>query len=83
VSHKIEKWHSINQENREDLFFKHDEEYIEADRSPTNFDSTSEEEDSLTINNTQILSNSSSMIKRVPGKYKGEIATSGKFKLSL
>ncbi len=48
VSSKIEKWHSLNQANREDLFFQRDEEYVEMDRSPTNFDSSSDESDLAT-----------------------------------
>jgi hypothetical protein len=46
VSKKIDKWHTLSQVNKDELLiFERDEEYIEADRSPTHFGSSSEEEE--------------------------------------
>jgi hypothetical protein len=47
VSLKIDKWHIKNQNNKEELLFSKDEEYVELDRSPTNFETSSEEDDSI------------------------------------
>ena len=37
---KIEKWHNKNMKNKGHIFIK-DEDFVELDRSPTNFDSSS------------------------------------------
>ena len=45
VSKKIDRWHDEKQDNKEDNIFERDEEYMEQDRSPTNFDSSSDDDD--------------------------------------
>ena len=45
MAEKIDKWHTTSLKKREDLFFQHDEDYIEAEKSPTNFETSSDEEE--------------------------------------
>ena len=41
---KIDKWHTTTQATGTTHLFSRDDEYVELDMSPTNFDSSSEED---------------------------------------
>ena len=49
VAKKIDRWHDEKLDNKEDNIFERDEEYMEQDRSPTNFETSSDEDDLIKI----------------------------------
>ena len=82
MTQKIDRWHNERMKNDKESF-ERDEEYVELDRSPTNFSSSDEDDIGNPMNLEQKINEGLSQIKENRAKFKNPNSNPQSFKLSL